>query len=292
MNWGNIMGILLTVFLPLSLAIIMFALGLGLTLDDFKRVVMRPLAFLVGTFGQVVMLPLVAFALALAFQLPGELAVGLMILSFCPGGVTSNILAKLAHGDVALSVTLTGMISLLSIVTVPLMVAFSVSYFMEDAAPEVDIARLAFSMFLITAVPVLIGVLVRHFASGFALKAEPVMSRLATVLFIIIVVAALAANWKVFIENLPILGPALIALNIILLLGGGALARMFGLDNQEVKTVAIETGIQNATLGITVGSLIVEGSTGLTPFSLPSGVYGITMYLVTIPFVLWVGRRG
>jgi BASS family bile acid:Na+ symporter len=250
------------------------------------------LAFLVGTAGQVVLLPLVAFALALLFQLPGELAVGLMILSFCPGGVTSNILAKLAHGDVALSVTLTGVISLLSIVTVPLLVAFSVSYFMGDAAPDVNITKLAFSMFLITAVPVLIGVAVRHFASGLAEKAEPVMSRIATVLFIIIVVAALAANWEVFITNLPILGPALIALNIILLLAGGGLARMFGLDGQEVKTVAIETGIQNATLGITVGSLIVENASGLTPFSLPSGVYGITMYLVTIPFVLWVGRRG
>lgn len=286
------MGILLTVFLPLSLAIIMFALGLGLTIADFKRVVTRPLAFLVGTAGQVVLLPLVAFALALLFQLPGELAVGLMILSFCPGGVTSNILVKLAHGDVALSVTLTGVISLLSIVTVPLLVAFSVSYFMGDAAPDVNITKLAFSMFLITAVPVLIGVAVRHFASGFAEKAEPVMSRIATVLFIIIVVAALAANWEVFITNLPILGPALIALNIILLLAGGGLARMFGLDGQEVKTVAIETGIQNATLGITVGSLIVENASGLTPFSLPSGVYGITMYLVTIPFVLWVGRKG
>ncbi len=286
------MGLLLTVFLPLSLAIIMFTLGLGLTIADFKRVVVQPKAFTIGVIGQVILLPIVAFALVHLFGITGELAVGIMILSFCPGGVTSNILAKLALGDVALSVTLTGVVSLLSIVTVPSLVWFSVSYFMGAAAPEVNVTSLAISMFVITAVPVLIGVAVRHKASNIAEKFEPIMSKVATGLFVVIVVGALAANWNVFIENLPTLGPALIALNIMLLLIGGGLARLASLDGDEVKTVAIETGIQNATLGITVGALIVAGSEGLTAYSLPSGVYGITMYLVTIPFVLWVARRG
>lgn len=286
------MGLLLTVFLPLSLAVIMFALGLGLTLPDFKRVLVQPKAFAIGAIGQVVLIPAIAFIIIMIFGITGELAVGMIILSLCPGGVTSNILAKLAHGDVALSVTLTGVISLLSIVTVPIMVALSVSYFMGSAAPDVDVTRLAFSMFLITAVPVLIGVIVRHFASTFAEKAEPVMSRVATILFIVIVAGALAANWSVFIENLPSLGPALVVLNIVLLLASGAFARMSGLSHQEIKTVAIETGVQNATLGITVGALIAVNAEGLSAYSLPSGVYGITMYLVTIPFVLWVARRG
>ncbi|MGB7287385.1 MAG: bile acid:sodium symporter family protein [Salaquimonas sp.] len=285
------MGILLTVFLPLSLAIIMFALGLGLTIGDFKRVLVQPKAFAIGAIGQIVLLPLIAFALIMLFGIKGELAVGMFILSLCPGGVTSNILAKLAHGDVALSVTLTGVISLVSIVTVPLMVAFSIGHFMGAEAPEVNVTSLAVSMFLITAVPVLIGVAVRHIATGFAERAEPIMSRVATVLFVIIVVAALATNWDLFISNLPTLGPALIALNIILLLLGGGIARMAGLTGQEVKTVAIETGIQNATLGITVGALILANADGLNAYSLPSGVYGITMYLVTIPFVLWVKNR-
>lgn len=286
------MGILLDVVLPLSLAIIMLALGLGLTLADFKRVVTQPKAFTIGVFGQVFLLPAVAFALIMVFGLTGEIAVGMFILSLCPGGVTSNILSKLAHGDVALSVTLTGVISLLSILTVPVMVAFAVKYFMGKAAPDVSITSLAIAMFLITAVPVAVGVAIRHFATAFAEKAEPIFSRIATILFIIIVVGALAANWQVFIDNLPSLGPALILLNIILLLLGVGFARVFGLCGKEVKTVAIETGIQNATLGILVGSLIVGGDQGLTPYSLPSGVYGITMYLVTIPFVLWVAKRG
>ena len=286
------MGIMLSVFLPLSLAVIMFSLGLGLTGGDFLRVVTRPLAFIVGALGQMVMLPLVAFGLIHAFGITGELAVGMMILSLCPGGVTSNILAKLAHGDVALSVTLTGVISLLSILTVPVITAFSVSYFMGEAAPDVNVTKLAVAMFLITAVPVLIGVLIRRFAESFALKIEPILSRLATVLFIVIVVGALAANWQVFIDNLPSLGPALIVLNIVLLLAGGLFANLMGLDREEQKTVSIETGIQNATLGITVGSLIVPAATELTAYSLPSGVYGITMYIVTIPFVLWVANRG
>ena len=285
------MGIMLSVFLPLSLAVIMFSLGLGLTAGDFLRVVTRPLAFIVGALGQMVMLPLVAFGLIHAFSITGELAVGMMILSLCPGGVTSNILAKLAHGDVALSVTLTGVISLLSILTVPIITAFSVNFFMGEAAPDVNVTKLAVAMFLITAVPVLIGVLIRHFAETFALKIEPIMSRLATVLFIVIVAGALAANWQVFIDNLPSLGPALIVLNIVLLLAGGLFANLMGLDREEQKTVSIETGIQNATLGITVGSLIVPAATELTAYSLPSGVYGITMYIVTIPFVLWVANR-
>lgn len=286
------MGVLLDVFLPLSLAIIMLALGLGLTIADFKRVIVQPKAFSIGVIGQVFLLPAVAIALIMTFGLTGELAVGMFILSLCPGGVTSNILAKLAHGDVALSVTLTGVISLLSILTVPVLVAFGVKFFMGKAGPEVNVTSLAFSMFLITAVPVAIGVAIRHFATRFAERAEPVFSRIATILFIVIVVGALAANWTVFVENLWTLGPALIALNIILLLVGGGLARIAGLNPTEVKTVAIETGIQNATLGILVGSLLVGGSQGLSAFSLPSGVYGITMYLVTIPFVLWVSRRG
>ncbi len=286
------MGLLLDVFLPLSLAVIMLSLGLGLSLADFKRVLVQPKAFSIGVIGQVFLLPAIAFGLIMVFGLSGELAVGMFILSLCPGGVTSNILSKLAHGDVALSVSLTGVISLLSIITVPILVAFGVKYFMGTAAPQVNVTSLAFAMFLITAVPVAIGVAIRHFATGFANRVEPLFARLATVLFVVIVIGALAANWTIFIENLASLGPALIVLNIILLILGGGIARLAGLGSKEVKTVAIETGIQNATLGILVGSLIVGSEAGLTAYSLPSGVYGITMYLVTIPFVLWVARRG
>lgn len=289
-GWGSIMGLLLSVFLPLSLAVIMFSLGIGLTLADFRRVGARPFAFGVGAANQMVLLPIVALAIAILFGLPGELALGLMILAFCPGGVTSNILTKFAEGDVALSISLTAVISLVSILTVPLLVAWSAGYFMGLEAPDVDVTALGFSMFLITAVPVALGVALRHFAPSFSASIEPWLSRIATVLFVVIVFGALASNWRIFIENLPRLGPSLVVLNVILLAAGWLSAKILSLNGQEATAIAIETGTQNATLGITVGSLIAEQATGLPPFSLPSGVYGITMYLVSLPFVFW--RRG
>lgn len=284
------MDSLITVFLPLALAVIMFSLGLGLTVADFARVAAQPRAFGIGAFSQLVTIPLVAFVIATAFGLSPELAVGLMILSLCPGGVTSNILTKLAKGDLALSISLTGIISLVAVFTMPPLVAFFARQFMGLDAPPVDVTRLGISMFLITAAPVVIGILVRRFAEGAALAIEPFVEKLALVLFVIVVVGALAANWSLFVANLAILAPSLIVLNLALLAIGLALGRLFALGPAQSTAIAIETGIQNATLGITVGSLIAEQAGALPPFSLPSGVYGITMYLVTIPFVLWRRR--
>lgn len=281
------MDILLSVFLPLSLAIIMFSLGIGLTIEDFRRVGARPYAFGIGAVNQMIVLPVVGFVVAVLSGLPGELALGVMILAFCPGGVTSNILTKLARGDVALSISLTAVISLAAIFTVPLLVAWSAGYFMGLDAPDVNVTQLGLAMFAITAVPVALGVALRHFAPGFSNAAEPWMARFANLLFVVIVVGALAANWDLFITNLPKLGPSLVALNIVLLAIGWYSGRLLKLDRGEASAVAIDTGVQNATLGITVGSLIAEQASGLPPFSLPSGVYGITMYLVTLPFVYW-----
>lgn len=281
------MDSLITVFLPLALAIIMFSLGLGLTLDDFRRVFSAPRAFGVGALAQIVALPVVAYAIAVMFRLPSELAVGMMILSFCPGGVTSNILTKFARGDLALSISLTGVISLVSVVTVPLLVAFAADRFMGVDAPPVNVTSLALAMFLITAVPVVLGMLLRHFASGLTTSVEGFVEKLAVVLFVVVVVGALASNWSLFVENLPVLGPAVVVLNVVLLAIGVGLARLTSLDGRQATAISIETGIQNATLGITVGSLIVEQASALPPFSLPSAVYGITMYGVSLPFVYW-----
>ena len=281
------MDVLITVFLPLALAIIMFSLGLGLTLDDFRRVFTAPKAFGIGAAAQLVALPVVAYAIAVMFRLPPELAVGMMILAFCPGGVTSNILTKFARGDLALSISLTGVISLVSVVTVPFLVAFFADHFMGVDAPPVNVTSLAIAMFLITAVPVVIGMLLRHFAPGLTATVEGFVEKLAVVLFVIVVVGALAANWTLFVENLAVLGPALVVLNVLLLAIGIGLARLFALEGRQATAISIETGIQNATLGITVGSLIVEQVSALPPFSLPSAVYGITMYGVSLPFVYW-----
>jgi len=285
------MDILINVVLPLSLAVIMLSLGVGLTLADFARVLKSPKAFGIGAFAQIVALPVVTYATVRAFGLGPEIAVGFMLLSFCPGGVTSNMVARLARGDVALSVSLTAVISLLSILTVPALAAWSVTHFMGDAAPDVTVTSLAVAMFLITTMPVLIGVVIRHLANDFALRIEPFLSRLATLLFVIIVVAALAGNWDLFVENLPTLGPALIVLNLVLLILGLMLARMAALAWDQAKTVSIEVGIQNATLGITLAALIAGQADGFSAMALPSGVYGITMYLVAAPFVIWFRSR-
>lgn len=214
-----------------------------------------------------------------------------MILALCPGGVTSNIISRLARGDVALSVSLTAVISLLSILTVPVLTAWSVRHFMGAAAPEITVTSLSVAVFLITTVPVLLGVLIRHLAPGVAAAVDRPLSLLATVLFVIIVIAALAGNWQLFVDNVAVLGPALIALNAGLMLLGLALARAGGLSWPETKTVSVETGIQNATLGITLAALISGQSEGFSTYALPAAVYGITMYLVAAPFVAWFRSR-
>lgn len=284
------MDTLITVFLPLALAVIMFSLGLGLTVADFVRVVTQPRAYALGAVSQLVVIPLVAYALAVAFRLSPELAVGMMILSLSPGGVTSNLLTKLARGDVALAVSLTGTTSLIAVVTMPLLAAFFADHFMGADAPPINITSLGFTMFLITALPVLLGLLLRRYATDLAQAIEKPLEKVAVALFVVVVLGALASNWRLFVDNLLLLGPSLVLLNIILLGFGLAAGKLFGLKGAEATAISIETGVHNATVGITVGTLIAEAASGLPPFSLPSGVYGITMYLVTIPFVLWRRR--
>ncbi|EEE36220.1 bile acid:sodium symporter [Rhodobacteraceae bacterium KLH11] len=285
------MDLLINVGLPVSLATIMLSLGLGLEAADFRRVVTRGYPFAIGAISQVLLIPLAAFVTVKLFDLPPEIAVGVMLLSFCPGGVTSNILSKFAKGDVALSVSLTAVISLLSIVTVPVLAAWSIGHFMGEAAPDVSITSLATALFLITTLPVATGVSLRHFARNLALRIDAPLSRLAALLFVLIVAAALAGNWQFFVENLGSIGLALISLNIALLLVGLGLARAANLSWNEAKTISIETGIQNSTLGITLAALITGTTTGFSPLAVPAAVYGITMYVVAAPFILWLRTR-
>lgn len=285
------MSVLINVFLPLSLAIIMFSLGNGLDFSDFRRVADRKVAFLVGAVCQVILLPATTFAVVILFELPPELAVGFMLLSFCPGGVTSNILSKLARGDVALSVTLTAVISLLSILTLPLLAAWAVRHFMTENPPYVSALGLGMAMFLITTVPVLAGISLRHWARPVAMFIEKGLSALSLALFALIVVAALASNWAVFVENIGVMGDALVTLNAGLLIIGLGMGHLARLNWSEVKTISLETGIQNSTLGITMAALISGTSDGFSPMALPSAVYGITMYLVALPFILGFRMR-
>jgi len=276
------------ILLPIILAFIMFSLGLGLKTKDFSRILKFPIAFGAGLLNQVVLLPLIALALAHAFGLSNVFAVGLMILALCPGGVTSNILSKMAGGNAPLSISLTAVTSLLSIFTVPLILAFSVNYFMGEEAPPVDVTRLGITMFLITAVPVAIGMVLTSKFPNLVDKIAPKVSRMAVGLFVIIIVAALAKNWEVFSSNLGTLGPVAVLLNVLMLLLGLVSAKALKLDKQDATTISIESGVQNGTLAIAVGSIIatLDGEI-LPPETVPAAVYSITMYVVCVPFVFW-----
>jgi BASS family bile acid:Na+ symporter len=282
---------IVSVALPLILAFLMFSLGLGLRNEDFTRVVKFPKAFTTGLLNQLILLPLVAFVIASLLRVSPELAVGVMILAFCPGGVTSNVLTRLAGGSVPLSISLTAVTSLLSILTVPLLVALAVNHFMGSDAPQIDVAGLGVKMFLLTALPVLLGMWLTAAKPELVTRISGAVSKIALVLFCFLIVAAIAVNRVVFFGNLPTLGPALILLNIIMLGLGLISSRLARLDTGEATSISLESGVQNGTLGIAVGAMIAVGtSESLPPVTVPSAVYGITMYLVSLPFVFW--RRG
>ena len=282
-------NIIIDYVLPLSLAYIMFSLGLGLKVSDFGLILSEPKAFAVGLGNQMVVLPIAGLCIASIFDLSGEMAVGLMILACCPGGVTSNILTKLAGGDTALSISYTAVVSVVSVITLPVIVGLSMDHFMGTASPNIEIFELGVTMFLLTTVPVMIGMLIRRYSETAAVGIEPLIGKIAAVLFIIIVIAAIVSEFDTLMENIGTLGPAVVILNILMLGIGWKSATLLDLENNQATTVSIESGIQNATVGITVGGLVLAPEAGatLSVLSLPSGVYGVLMYFVIAPFLYW-----
>lgn len=280
---------LINVVLPLVLAFIMFSLGLGLKGSDFARVFQQPKVFATGLLNQLILLPLVAFGLVLAFGLPPLLAVGMMILALCPGGVTSNMLSRLANGTPSLSISLTAVTSLLSILIVPWMVAWSVAYFEVSESQRVNITMIGIKMFLITAIPVFLGMILTAAAPRLVKRISKPVAHLATVLFVIIVLLAIHANWDSLMKDFSTLGPALLALLLIMLTMGLLTGTLLRVTPQERTTISLESGIQNATLGMAVAGFVGAEAAGggLSDTALPSAVYGVLMYGAVVPFVFW-----
>ena len=278
---------IIDIFLPLSLIFIMFTLGLGLTSKDFTNLFQNPKAFFIGIINQMIILPVVAFIIILLMGITKEIAVGIMILASCPGGVTSNIITKLAKGDTALSISYTAVISLLTILTLPLITILSMKHFMGTEAPPLNLLSLGLTMFFVTAIPVGVGLTVRAKNKNFADNFEISATKISTILFVIIILGALASEWQTFIDNLYQIGPAIILLIISMLIIGYKTSNWVKMNDQQSVTVAIESGIQNGTVGITIGNIIINPETGLSILSIPSGVYGILMYFVCLPFVFW-----
>ena len=279
---------IIDIFLPLSLVFIMFTLGIGLTVQNFQNIINQPKALILGLINQMVLLPLIAFIILLIIKLPSEMAVGMMILACCPGGVTSNMLTRIAKGDTALSISYTAIVSIITVITLPIIVGFSMQYFMGSNAPSINIFSLGLTMFCITTVPVSVGLYINTKYHDFSVSFLPIANKISTILFIVIIIGALTSEWEIFINNLNLLGPAILSLIFLMLLIGYCSATLFGLNKEKSITIAIESGIQNATVGITIGNLILNQGPGLSILSLPSGVYGILMYLVCLPFVFFI----
>lgn len=282
---------IIDILLPLSLIFIMFTLGTGLTVQNFQHIINQPKALILGLVNQMIFLPLITFIILSFVSLPMEMAVGMMILACCPGGVTSNMLARFAKGDIALSISLTAIVSIATVFTLPLVVGFSMQHFMGSNAPSINIFSLGVTMFCITSVPVCIGLYLNTKHHTFTSYFSPIANKISNVLFVIIIIGALSSEWEAFINNLNSLGPAIIILILLMLLIGYGSSSLFKLNKEKSITIAIESGIQNATVGITIGNLILNYETGLSILSLPSGVYGILMYLVCMPILLLVFRK-
>ena len=279
------MSVVTDIFLPLALAFIMFALGLGLTSADFLRVVKQPKDFFVGALSQIILLPVIAFCLVKIWPISPELAIGVMIIAAAPGGVTSNILTSFAKGDVALSISLTAIISLLSVITVPFIIVTSLSLLDSNAVSQnISLTSMAISMFLIVTVPVILGMLFRRFASNAAINFESVAKKISIVLFIIVLLGAILAEKDNIVSYFADAGLITLALNVIMMIVAFYVAQLLATGNEQKKCIAIECGLQNGTLAIFVGTTLFGGGA----FVIPAATYSLIMFATSLIFVFLV----
>ena len=276
------MNIITTVILPLALAFIMFSLGLGLTVKDFTRVAQQPKDFVVGLLSQVIVLPVVAFILVSTFSVSPEIALGVMIIAAAPGGVTSNLLTSFGRGDVALSVSLTAIISLLCVFTIPAIVGYSYVHFFSGAMKnEISVILIAFKMFAMVTLPVLIGLTIRHFAENFAIRFTNVSNKVSTVLFVLVLLGAIYKE-RINIGAYYIdAGLITFTLNIVMLGIAWWLANIFGSGVRQKIAISIECGLQNGTLAIAVVTLLPKSGQVI----IPAATYSLTMFLTALIFI-------
>jgi len=276
------------IFLPISLAFIMFSVGLELTVADFKRVAGQPKDFLIGALSQVIALPLVAFIILSFWTIDPVLAVGVMIVAACPGGVTSNLMTYLARGDTALSVSLTAIISVLAVLTLPLIVSFAIHHFMDAAsAPELSIGRTVLGIFAITTVPVVLGMVVNRTRPAFARKFERPARIIAVVLFVVIIVGAIVAERDNVLNYFMQAGPVTLALNLAMMTLALSIATASRLGAAQRIAITLECGLQNGTLAIFVAVTLV----GSQAMSIPGAIYSLLMFPTAIVYLAFVIAR-
>lgn len=277
------------VFLPLSLAIIMLGMGMTLIPADFTRIIKYPKAFLIGLTNQLIFLPIIGFSLAIAFSLSPAMAVGLMILATCPGGPTSNLITQVCKGNIALSVTLTAIASIVSILTIPFILSYALEYFGRgtNVTIELPIIDTIIQIMGITVIPISIGMLIRRFKTNFAKRMEKPMRIASTVIFILVFIAVLAANFRILGQAIKEVGLVTLLLNIITMGLGYLTARLFKLNLKSAISITVESGIQNGTLAIVIATSILNN----VEMGIPTGAYAIWMF-ITGGILMWqLGKR-
>jgi BASS family bile acid:Na+ symporter len=271
---------------PVCLAIIMFGLGLGLTTSDFTRLLKIPRDFFVGFLSQVILLPVIAFGLILIIPMPIEIAMGVMIIAAAPGGVTSNVLTKFANGDVALSVSLTAVVSLLAIFIVPLIVFNSASFIGVEITKDISMASIAVKMFFVVTVPVLFGMIVRSLMTDFIISKTLIIQRLSIILFLIVFISIWVEEWDRIVSFIARAGLVTGILNLVMIFVGYYVAKMFASGVAQRKCISLECGLQNGTLAVVVATQLFDEMV----FMVPTAAYALIMFVTSIFFVLIVRK--
>ncbi|MFN5995344.1 MAG: bile acid:sodium symporter family protein [Betaproteobacteria bacterium] len=280
-------GLITNLLLPLSLGIIMLGLGLSLTLADFTRVVRYPKAAIIGLTIQMLVLTSAAFLIAVVFQLPSELAVGLLLLAAAPGGATANVYSHLAHGDVALNITLTAVNSALSLLTLPFIVTFALQYFMASDQYVPPPFRKIIEVGLIIVLPVVVGMLVRQFAPRFAAKMEKPIRMFSVLLLALLVMLAVAQCWEVLVKYFAVVGFACLVFNLVSMAVGYAAPLALKLPEKQAIAISMEIGIHNGTLAIYIALNVLNNGT----MGVPAAIYSLVMFVTAGVFAWWLNRR-
>ena len=275
---------------PLCLALIMLGLGMSLTVQDFIRVIKIPKDFLVGFICQLILLPIVAFLLIKLLNTPSELAIGVMLIAAAPGGVTSNVLTKFAKGDVALSICLTAIISLISVISVPLIVFNSIDFFrIENVSKDISMMGIALKMFFVVTVPVIIGMIIRHYAKNFVDNKALIVQRISVLLFVSVFIAIYIEEWENIVSFISRAGLIALILNITMMIIGFYVAKSFASGAAQQKCISLECGLQNGTLAAFVGTQIFDGSSIV--FVVPAAAYALIMMITSIFFILIIKKN-
>ena len=268
---------------PIGLALIMLTLGFGLTIQDFLRVIKIPKDFLIGFICQLILLPIVAFIIILLLNPIPELAIGLILIACAPGGVTSNVITKFADGDVALSISLTAVVSLISIISVPFIMFTSMDFFEIGIVKEISMTSIALKMFFVVTVPVIIGMIIKHFATNFVDKKAALIQKISVILFLLVFAAIYIEEWDNIISYFAKAGLAALLLNVSMMIIGFYIAKYFTSGVAQQRCISIECGLQNGTLALFVGTQIFGEN--ITTFIIPTAAYALIMMMTSVIFV-------